>query len=154
MIEKERLKQLIEQGATVYCPYYMYYDGVELDNQDYVDDKFLYIFRQVWKKEGGYDKFPFRCLFETKEDAEFALEFQDITRTETLNLPTWEDIENGTTISFTVSSRNYQFMISKSCNFIAVNYCGYTKYFFKSATKENFLEACKIVKKLFLGEKI
>lgn len=160
MIQKNRLEELIKQGATIYCPYYIYYDGVELDNKDYVDDEFLYIFRQVWKKESGYDKFPFKCLFETKEDAEFAKEFQNITRTETLNLPTWEMfIKLG--IPFEFTSKNGECFYLEICNEERIdkieiyNKIGFISNVFSAlATKENYFEACKIAKKLFLGEQI
>lgn len=152
MISKKRLEELIKQGATIYCPYYMYYDGVELDNQDYVDDEFLYIFRQVWKKESGYDKFRFRYLFETKEEAEFALKYKNIERTDTLNLPTWEEFDE----------QKFVWFVDKNQRQCCLYYLNRTDKIFINVNgdvinigelnKGNYLKACEVAKKLFLGD--
>lgn len=34
MITKQRLEELIEQGAKVWCPYYFYDEGIQLDNKN------------------------------------------------------------------------------------------------------------------------
>lgn len=157
MIEKRRLEELIKQGATIYCPYYMYYDGVELDNQDYVDDEFLYIFRQVWKKESSYDKFPFKCLFETREDAEWYREFGSIERTERLELPTWEevsrDLENAPVGNYVIKSSDGWSLEYVKYNETVIGL--YSEYVWSEweATKENYSLACRKAKELFLGEK-
>ena len=98
-------------------------------------------------------------LFETKEEAEFSLEFQNITRTETLNLPTWEELGRKV---YTIPNMFWQIakcsefilflQIDKTLNNSQIILRGNDDTYNWGLTKENYLEACKIAKKLFLGE--
>lgn len=108
-------------------------------------------------------------LFETKEDAEWELEFSNITRTETLSLPTWEEF-CGCKCSneFTFFANGFEYNLfatvrNKECGepdtlIIGINNlkmaCGYDEIFEKPLTKETYIEACKLAKKLFLGEEV
>lgn len=161
MIQKNRLEELIKQGAVIYCPYYMYYDGVELDNRDYVDNEFLYIFRQVWEKQSGYDKFQFKYLFETKEDAEEYLEFANIERIEKFPFVPYREFIKPTNIIFK-NKDNVEMELAiwfnseseidsetiKLTNRNDWNIC----YFEKPLTQENYHKALRVCRKLFLGD--
>lgn len=98
-------------------------------------------------------------IYETKEDAEFSLEFQNITRTETLNLPTWEELNKKVdTIPnmFWQIAKCSEFILflqtDKTLNNTQIILRGNDDTYNWGLTKENYLEACKIAKKLFLGE--
>ena len=147
MIEMERLEELFEQGATIWGVVdYTYHSSKPYKRIEYWDlgnmptfyknniDEF---YENNWNAE----------FFETKEDAEFALKYQDITRTETLSLPTWEEFVNsGKSIVFRDAYGDIQELnqYNREIN-INEQYCGYL-------TKENYLAACELCRKLFLGE--
>ena len=86
----------------------------------------------------------------------FELEFGNITRTETLKLPTWEEIDAGYELEF----GNSCLEVYKTGNRILVKtdkdcYSDLYAYIFdEPATKENYLEACELCRKLFLGEEV
>ena len=91
MITKERLEGLIEKSAVIYSEQFQEtINLIETRNWDFFGDGFA---------ECDYK--THRCLiinlerlFETKEDAEEYAEFGNITRTERLELPSWENIES------------------------------------------------------------
>ena len=157
MIEKERLEELIEQGATIYEVKYNNINPVSLANK----------IRDVYYKNGVIAVEPrpdekylhhkyFKRLFETKEDAEFALEFQNITRTETLNLPTWEELNIIDEIKiygeygkrYIVQVDEYDISIYASDGYDFILYKRFER------TKKNYIKACTIARKLFLGESV
>lgn len=155
MIQPDRLKELIEQKATIYDKY-----GYKIDLAE--EDNFLEnIFNIYFKVEQGrlyrmnkdlqiaYDQWYLQNLFETKEDAEWYLEFENITREEKLSLPSWEDLEDFGCIR--INSNTY-LNWNKVINWISVCACG-TECYFETATKENYIDVCRLCKKLFLGEK-
>lgn len=170
MIEKNRLEELIEQKATIwvqnkYCGAY----DVELNHLYHIEitdnkESLLYwdesIDEGTTKEEVLVDYLEY--LYETEEDAEFASEFQNIKRVETLNLPFWEDIQytkNYFIYNFTINN-NYNFfgrmIILKDYNIRIVGSTQgvlHEEYFDENYSKENYIKACKIVIKLFLGEK-
>lgn len=162
MIEKERLEELIEKGATVYCPYFLYYDGVKLNkNTDTITDAGILIYRQIYKYESTHDFFKFDNLFETKEDSEEFAEFGNITRTERLELPSWEDVKrdsetlkNGT---YTIAEHKYLFSLNlKILKFFPTQIVLFTdteKYGW-NLSRENYNEARRLCVKLFEGEEV
>lgn len=98
-------------------------------------------------------------LFETKEKAEWELEFGNITRIETLSLPSWEELQNkiqsngfGNKIIANFDSYVFEYKRSlKNSVVIGINLGSETLYY-GDLTKDNYIEACKLAKKLFLGE--
>lgn len=97
--------------------------------------------------------------YETQDDAEFAKEFKNITRIETLNLPTWE-VFTQLGIPFEFTSKDGKWFCLEICDIAGIDKIvvyhkiGFISNIFSApATKENYLEACKIAKKLFLGDK-
>ena len=95
-------------------------------------------------------------VFETKEDAEFALKFKRIPRTEYFDLPTWEEFNSEDKLAaFTVYPHNYHLL--KVGNYIYLRSFygqGGMDIFNKPLTKENYLEVCELCRKLWLGEEI
>ena len=161
MIEKERLEELIEQGATIYSNEY---GEIQLIKENalilYENGQNNYILYALEPNKKYHNEIFDEDLFETKEEAEFSLEFQNITRTETLNLPTWEELNKKVD---TIPNMFWQ--IAKCSEFILflqtdktlknsqIILRGNDDTYNWGLTKENYLEACKIAKKLFLGEK-
>lgn len=161
MISKGRLKELIEQGATIYAivkiPFIAGYSQI-LEVEEF--DLKAPIIKEI--SEDGKQFLYFNhlldldYLFETKEDAEFALKFKRIPRTEYLDLPTWDEIEDCYDLEFS----NSGFEVYKMKNRILVKtnkdyYLDLYDYIFdKPATKENYLFACELARKLWLGEEV
>ena len=170
MISEERLKELIKQGVIIYqikkepliagysntvkieeLPLKKYHNiSVEKYNKLNNCKPHLY-------KGGDYMVFEkvaeLEDLFETKEDAEEYLEFENVTREERLYTPSYKDFKNGQAIRFHCYPCDYE------CNTDLVNI--YIREFFgfggkdlyiKPLTKENYLEARRMCVKLFKGE--
>lgn len=137
MITKERLEELIEQGATIY--------SVDTSNKTILSFKICKNENDIKLTEKQYAFFE-KC-FETKAEAEWHAEFGCIERTERLELPTWEEFWNsGQTIWFTGKDGG-QYGLSIYNREILLNdtYIGYLD-------KENYTLACRKCKELFLGE--
>ena len=109
----------------------------------------------------------------TISEAEFCAKYKNIQRTETLDLPTWEEakidklvqigeVKNGCwdlIKSFTDKMNNEMFEFSLSSDdynqfYLSVNNedSSYKDLFYKPLTYENYLEACRLCVKLFKGE--
>ena len=92
-------------------------------------------------------------------EKEFKARYQNITRTESLSLPTWEEIYETANkefynlrdnMYFAIIGRRYPSYDERTIRLVKA----YTKILFeKPLTKENYLEACELCRKLFLGEK-
>ena len=100
---------------------------------------------------------------ERLEEAEFAKEFKGIKHTETLDLPLFDDLPESFDTAFVRFDKKmdcwviYELYIA--FNEIYILFRDSTEeasdcIFREPRTKENYLEACKIAKKLFLGDKI
>lgn len=92
-------------------------------------------------------------IFETKEDAEEYAEFGNITRTERLELPSWEEF-NSTKFSYWFMGKNEkEYHLHNVADEI---YIGekFEIVFNKPLTRENYNEARRICVKLFKGEEI
>lgn len=90
--------------------------------------------------------------YETQEDAVFAKEFKNINRTEILNLPTFEELKKFERFEFKAKDgHRYSIHFISGSNILVIVGIFTTEYY-GEATKENYLEACKIAKNLFLGE--
>lgn len=149
-ITRERLEELIEKGVEIYSIYESPFDKpcvsyIELDK-----------------------------LFETKAEVEFVAKYKNIERTEYLDLPTWEEAEIDKLVeisnnqnyswylikSFTDKKNNemFEFSLSKDDDqfYLSVNNedGSYKDLFCKPLTYENYLQACELCKKLFIGEEV
>lgn len=158
MIEKERLEEFI-QNKTVIYNIAKGQDGTRwlrtLDVNDIIDieEKFIYYVPDEYPEIANFSD-----LFETKEDAEFALRFQNILRTEELNLPTFEEFCKNTFFAFTAYNYRYALCIDYDGSLVVGEYDEYENYFpgeeinYGELTKENYLKACELCRKLYLGE--
>ena len=159
MISKERLEELIEQGATIY-ELYMNKNilEIQLKTDWFVMQDGLY--------ERKLSKHPFRSwqignLYETKEDAEFVREFGCIERTERLELPTWEEgkaehckfnTPNGSSYLLTTRIMTGYSIEKENPYIIRIQKLGECESFIDfEYTKENYTLACRKAKELFLG---
>ena len=154
MITKERLKELIQQRATVYATGFGEIELIpENDIEIYENGNNSYILYAFEPNRKYKNEIFAEDLFETKEDAEFAEEFQNITRTDTMNLPTFEEFKKFERFEFKAKDgHRYTIHYISGFNTLAITGIIENKYY-GEATKENYLEACKIAKNLFLGEK-
>ena len=98
--------------------------------------------------------------FTTQEEAEFALRYQNITRTEKLSLPTWEELKGkiGEGKAYKIYFNDAQFLFVSSFIIEVGKYDTngeqIEQYFCEGTHKENYLEACELCRKLFLGEEV
>ena len=168
MITKERLKELIEQGATIYDKYGYKIDLAERDN--FLENIFNIYFKveqnQLYRMNKDLqiaeDQWYLQNLFETEEDAKWELEMT-ATYIDTLKLPTYEklpkefdippfirynkELENFVLYEMFNSTKNEICVLFRELDDDASN-C----LFEKPLTKENYIEACKLCLKLFKGE--
>lgn len=152
MISKERMEELIEQGATIYDIFRGDIYPVNLLSLiKYGDIGFEY-------HNDYYHCDIYRTLsdfYETREDAEWEQEFGRIIRTERLELPTWEELNKPHNIIVDFINKD-----TLRCNMVVENYerkitingvggC----YNIWDLTKENYTLACRKCKELFLGDR-
>ena len=162
MIKKERLEELIKQGATIY----EYVNGhiweLELKTDWYVMNNCL---REVKLGKHPHRLWAISDLFETKEEAEWHKEFDCVERTERLVLPTWEELFDFDKATRFLDCYTQEFAITKQRSVIGVILFGVDftnkiievsigsdKLFVEELTKENYTLACRKCKKLFLGD--
>lgn len=147
MITKERLEELIRQGASVWEAKYgkvkefnLSTIGDYLMSKEYIRVYFYQPYNFITRKR--YDK-----LFEDKGEAEWFSKFRNITRTEILSLPTWDEFYNSGKMYYFRGFYGNQITLRQYDRNIFVNddYIGYL-------TEPNYLEACELCRKMFLGE--
>ena len=156
MISRGRLEKLVEKNMPIYGIDYGRYlepDIVKIPvrNLRYCpsNDNYQYLS----SKDGDCYLYEFfdENLYEAKEDAEFAKEFKNIERTEILNLPTFEELKNFERFDFKAKDEHrYSIHFISGSNILVIAGIFTTEYY-GEATKENYLEACKIARNLFLG---
>lgn len=170
MIEEERLKELIKQGATIWGVDNEIIDKIHLGWNYYrkVDNGLIRFDRYYIGPNSFYDKdiakFNNIDLYENEEDANFYVNYQNVKRLQVLALPTLETVrrelkEKGSCVFYDfdrilgIVTGNKRILI-KDYN----NYCGENiekfDVFNKSFNKKNYLEACQVAKKLFWGEEV
>ena len=157
MITKERLEELIGQCATIYRTYAdVSVQEVKL-NKNYmkVDNAFL------WQKMTGAFKgcgTPLEQLFETIEEAEWYRDFGCIEKIERLWFPTWESVYNDLKDYkdgdfYILDNDHFSFVYNKRYETSQLFLYTHNEKYNWNANKENYYEACKLAKSLFLGEK-
>lgn len=159
MIEKERLEELIKQEATIWN---VYTNSIQLLNYEHRDSDGYYgersyikdgeLIREVWGDEDISLYYKVDQLFETKEEAEWQLEFGNVTRTETLNLPTWEEFQKDGEFSF-LDKQGFEWDLYSPDDETRISLVGGYDHYEFDYTKENYTLACRKAKELFLGEK-
>lgn len=144
MISEERLEEIIKNKGVVwvYSTYSKPYRilPITFDGEREINS---HTFCLNWNVKN---------IFETKEDAEFYVEFSCIERTERLELPTWEEFKNKDCVSFItrigkkINILNYDFN-----NEIYISDNWYISETFEY-TQDGYTLACRKAKELFLGE--
>lgn len=157
-ISKERLEELIKEGATIYSldeqvkypiPIFLK-DG---ENAVVNDNELVNSVRVIDKIEN---------LYETQKQAEWSLNYQHATRTEELNLPMWEEIITDDKYKYHYGLSffdfdNYRLIVcvpneDDNTEFIGIDVDGNTElYHWDEATEENYIKACDLCLKLFKG---
>lgn len=167
MISKERLEELIEQGATIYVrDIYNVVGSIDFCEYEGRIFKNCFQFRVKIKpnlsnyygcEPNWSDDILLENIFETKEDAKWYKEFGCIERTERLELPTWEEFYNGEFCHFISKECKYSLSPDLIHNTIFLYECVWGGGFYIHSrwelTKENYTLACRKCKELFLGEK-
>ena len=154
MIKKSRLEELIKQRATIYCADrdVQFPIPIFLNEEDFVKKEDL-----SHEKSCVRDNIPLEDLYETEKQAEWALKYQHIPRTEYLDLPMFEKFEKNKRFVFTsVDHTWYEISIFKKkilLNFTNDEYwTDYEDWEPLEATEENYTKACDLCVKLFKGE--
>lgn len=173
MITRERLQELIEQDAIIYIikaePFIAGYVNelkivpIALNNCYGISTE---KYNKKYNCKPQFYRNAFVCeticdadkVFETKEEAEWYLKFGNITRTETLSLPSWEELKqkissNGYGNKTIVNFDNYifEYKRTKTQVVLGIN-LGCETLFYGELTLANYTDACELAKKLFLGQ--
>lgn len=158
MISKERLQELIKQEATIWADRY---GKIQLCEKSEV--------RRVISCEGEsyclsgfiYDCefFPFAVKPEELEEDVKKGEWQHemhASRLEQFDPPVWEEINENTDWRFrffTRDGRDYRFVVNSFIECIDLE-SEYGESYCFDFTKEDYIKACTIARKLFLGESV
>ena len=161
MIERKRLEELIEQGATIY----FLAPTNEIIEIHYNNKAFIDFYDNMFHFRNNYYNIDanFTSLFETKEETEWYKEFGYIERTERLVLPNFAEFNKcdksvkfidskGTRYSMYVFVKNKK---TNNCRIIIYADNGEQDWlvFEQPLTQENYTLACRKAKELFLGGK-
>lgn len=162
-ISKERLEELIEQGATIWSEDWN--EEVELSKKnceihDVYDERNRPFMTRLFVREDDLHcpSYNIRCLTEDVDAGLWQLEFGDIKKEERLALPTWQKfnthnfISDGEFIGFWNGIRRYKLHILNGTRIIIFDYGRNISIFNEALTKDGYLSACRLAKKLFLGE--
>lgn len=166
-ITKERLQELIKQGATIweynYEPFIAGYSSIihinplQLDNNCYIEDDKLYTQRAEERSDFDIFEAELKDIFETRKQAEWALKYH-ATRTEYLDLPTWEEFKSGKKVKFIDFYGHHYTFEMKDEDYIWLTFktifddSEIIVKFDEPATEENYIKACDLCIKLFKGE--
>lgn len=163
-ISRERLEELIKQGATIweynYEPFIAGYSSIihinplQLDNNCYIEDDKLYTQRAEERSDFDIFEAELKDIFETRKQAEWYLNYH-ATRTEELDLPMWEEFKKGVNIKFfsNIGEKFICYGYNKKITLELVESDGYeVKIKQWQATEENYEKACDLCLKLFKGE--
>ena len=167
MINAEELKELIEKEAIVYGVQNNKIFEIRLKKDFFEDNdtstlcKFAVIDDCLEiNNDFGLNEYAWliEYLYETKSEAEFVAKYKNIRRTETLDLMTWEEVKSNKRHNLAIFYRNHneiQFYIKNNIYIVRFGFDGDINFIFKDEkTKENYLEACELCKKLFIGEEV
>lgn len=156
-MDKKTLQKKIESGDTVWA--FSWTAGfkkeiVEINLQENEPEaKFNLLY--FWDKDLIEHRYDLESIFATKEEAEWQLEFGNITRTEKLELPTWEQFKKTTCFDFVGIDWTFYELHNRRRNKLQLDYSYDNDYYRPEKewklTYENYLEACRLCKKLFLG---
>lgn len=151
MISKERLQELINEGATIYSKNVLSYSLIKPYTYTIMDGTLYQVIGTKQISTCPIEKLE--NLYETKEQAKWSLKYH-VTRTEELSLPTWEEIEKIKEKGVYIIARpremifyiDYKFLIPQ------IKLCTLEDVFNWNLDEEGYLSACDLCVKLFKGE--
>ena len=168
-MSKEELEKAIENGESVWVSNkYCYPYEVKLTKNHYIDmadnkESLMFLDYSIQEDDPESVLIDYlENLYETKEDAEWASIVA--YRTEIFAPPTYEEMIKEPrcldcwTKEFVVMD-NYKPIgiafigVDFDCEIVSVE-MGSDKYFVEQLTKDNYIKACTIARKLFLGESV
>lgn len=166
------MEELIKREATIFVPdeFWKTVGSLKLKKESFLEDGRVHCnnitFEELPNATAGYS-IPIEEMYETKEEAEEFLEFSNIQRTQKLKLPLWNEMQNKhyIRVEFRILDRFGEYneicVFSYNRDHEKYNNLEITiwnedenneEIFNKPLTKENYDEARRICKKLFLGE--
>ena len=147
MITKKRLNELIEQGATIYVPIGKKNKIKPIDlTRCVVEDDGIRLTSVCLEKTFFY---KLRDIFETREQAIWHKEFGNITRTERLELPTWEEFIKDAEFDF-LDKQGYAWDFYSPDDETRISLVSGYYHFEYEYNKEDYILACRKCKELFL----
>ena len=144
MIAEERLKELVEQEATVYSCVDGFVNIFPLEKDTYFGGGFI----QDWDYMMDINN-----LYEYEHDAIHASKYVNMIREEELSLPFWSDLSSidkpadNLIVEFG-GYRLIKFNFTKQKSHIVITR-NLFDIFNKPLTQENYAEACEIIKKIW-----
>lgn len=153
MIEKERLDELIEQGATIYEVKYGKVNPVSLKNKiRFVSDRYpVVVFEPRPNEKYKHHKY-FDKLFESREDAEWVAKYHT-TRVERFEPPTYEEfIDEDFYFYWFIAKSTQRARICKKDNSIFVELGVDENLYEFQLNKDGYIKAVELSYKLFKGE--
>ncbi len=152
---KERLEELIKQGATIYPDYGPAISLNAVKSPKVVEDIAGYEL-QFLSKNASVSVY-INDLYETEKERDICVAQKEwvvkthAERTERFEPPMWEDIENDFVFKFLVNDCLFRFYVDKDlCDIFGQPFDGDDCYLVsKPATKENYEKACEVVRDLF-----
>lgn len=154
-ISKERLEELIKQGATIWHDDYgeinldkKFCDICEVKSLQDAHIGWVLFFEYEYENVRHSADVEIEALEEDVETAKWHYEM-DCSRIERLDLPTWEEFYNGfDDVEFYGKDKKH-YLISADYGEEDINLI--EKF---PLTKDGYLSACRLAKKLFLGENL
>lgn len=161
MISKERLKELIDQKATIWADDY---GEIQLCDKSEVCNTVAFTGNHQIQEGYCLSGFIYNGEFisdniepcELEEDVEKGKWNYEIhtSRLERFDPPVWEDFLESEEYTFWTKKKHMRTVISvvgTKRNYLSVETSFYS-FYIGDLTKENYIKACKIAKNLFIGE--
>lgn len=156
-MDKKTLQKKIESGDTVWTTYWesgLSELNLKEDEERYWEIEDDYLFKYLKLPHYAILRIPIETIIDSREEAEWLLEFGNIKRTEKLEMPSWEKMQKIERFDFK-GKDGYRYTMNFISGFKTLAITGIIENkYYGEATYENYLEACRICKKLFLGEEL
>lgn len=158
MIERERLQELINQGATIYEVKYGKVNPVSLKNKiRFVSEKYPVIAFEPRPNEKYKHHKYFDKLYETQAEAEWVAQMHT-KRTECFEPPIYKEFSTNKDSKFCFYKNGYKYVLHNALPMLeSIRINKLTKneniiIFEQPLTKRNYIKACEFAQNLFLGK--
>ena len=158
MISKERLQELIDKKATIWADDYgeiQLCDESKICYDEFLETVIYYLSGFMHGGKFVNDGIMPNFLEEDIEKGEWQHEMH-ASRLERFEPPLWEEINENTDwrfCFFTRDGRDYWFTVNGFIECIDLD-SEYSESYYFDFTKEDYIKACTIARKLFLGESV